>query len=116
MTPRHTASVLLTAVLTVVAISAGAQGWVVSRANCINNESITWQIRLVGVPGSFLGIPIGVSALRRTISTHHDHLTGLPPHDVESSSTLEDTWRSDAVHWFEGRPTLVGYPAPRYAR
>lgn len=41
-------------------------GWVFSRANCVNNESITWLATFTSV-GRHL-VPKGVSALRKTES------------------------------------------------
>ncbi|HEU5366664.1 MAG TPA: hypothetical protein VFU62_14095 [Hanamia sp.] len=56
-----------------------------SRANCGNNESITWQA--------------GKNWDMRTISWHYH---GLKVHIVDTK--FETTWRSAAVHWGEARP------------
>lgn len=98
------------AVLMVLALSfsASAQrplpvGWVFSRANCINNESITWLM----APAGRRFLPKGVPALRRTASTHYDRLNDVS-HTVTTGDNLELTSRSAAIHWFEGRPTYLG--------
>jgi hypothetical protein len=57
-----------------------------SRANCGNNESISWQL--------------GKSRWLATWSEHY--LNGKLQHTA--SSSLEYTWRSAAVHWFEAKP------------
>lgn len=66
------------------------QGYIFSRANCINNESITFH---------------QTSELRRTLSKHTDTLYG-GSHTISSSSTLVDTPRSAAIHPGEGYPTI----------
>jgi hypothetical protein len=67
---------------------AGLKGLTVhSRANCINNESITWdathQWRL------------------QTTSDHRDARTNMTVHYLDTG--WQTTWRSAAVHWGEGR-------------
>ena len=87
---------------TILLISAPAwsgPGYVVSRANCNNNESFTWD------PWVF------EPHWRRTLSRHDDTATGTS-HTISSSSGLVHTWRSAAVHWGEGRPTTVSFLVP----
>lgn len=55
-----------------------------SRANCVNNESISWHL--------------GQSYLLRTKSLHFKG--GRLLHTADTG--LEATWRSAAVHWGEG--------------
>lgn len=55
-----------------------------SRANCANNESISWHL--------------GHSYLLRTKSFHYQR--GVLIHTADTG--LEATWRSAAVHWGEG--------------
>lgn len=64
-----------------------------SRASCINNESITWDARWYRT--------------YKTVS-HHEKLleNGEEEKDTEShiiETGQQDTWRSAAVHWGEGR-------------
>ncbi len=59
-----------------------------SRANCGNNESISWHA--------------GHSYLLWTSSNHWHN--GVLQHYVVSSRGFENTWRSAAVHWGEARP------------
>lgn len=54
-----------------------------SRANCLNNESITWWL------GNYIHW--------RTVSTHV-HFTGVAHH---IDTNWQTTWRSAAVHWNE---------------
>ena len=56
-----------------------------SRANCMNNESITWQA--------------GRSWDMRTISWHYH---GSDVHSIDTG--FSNTWRSAAVHWGEASP------------
>ncbi|MDE0226229.1 MAG: hypothetical protein OXP28_14015 [Gammaproteobacteria bacterium] len=89
-----------------ISISAHAQvdgtGWHFSRANCIGaNESITWK----AVPDPSIGAQIiprglwtGIRAYRRTVG-HHEHKHTGVAHTLESSSTLEWTWRAHAGHF-----------------
>ena len=110
MNVRTLTSYLIAATLTLaISTPASAQvaGWVASRANCINNESFTYKATFI-IRWPLPPIPVPQAAPRRTISTHHDRL-GAPPHSVESSSGLVNTWRSAAVHWGEGLPTVIGY-------
>ena len=82
--------------LLAMATPAGAQsGYITSRANCVNNESFTWRV--------------GGPRLRRTSSRHYDYLHG-GSHTVYSDGwpALRDTWRSAAIHAFEGWPTKIG--------
>lgn len=55
-----------------------------SRANCGNNETISWHL--------------GHSYLLRTISRHF--YKGIYQHTIDTGR--EVTWRSAAVHWGEG--------------
>ena len=81
-------------------------GWVFSRANCVNNESITW-LATVRVHPHLIVTPKGVPARRMTASTHYDRLNRVS-HTVRTGDDLELTWRSAAIHWLEGLPTYVG--------
>lgn len=74
-------------------------GYVVSRANCYNNESFTWD------PDFF------EPHWRRTLSRHDDTATGTS-HTISSGSNLVNTWRSAAVHWGEGTPRTVSFLVP----
>lgn len=56
-----------------------------SRANCVNNESITWHA--------------GHSYHLRTVGEHHN-LSRSWPCNMDTGE--EYTWRSAAVHWGEG--------------
>lgn len=66
-----------------------------SRANCVNNESITWHA--------------GYSYNLYTISQHYHN--GFLDHTVTAG--WEWTWRSAAVHWNEAWPgnswQVIGY-------
>ena len=57
-----------------------------SRANCANNESITWHF--------------GHSYRLLTYSAHIDRMGYM--HEVKAA--WANTWRSAAVHWFEAKP------------
>ena len=76
------------------------QGWIVSRANCVNNESITWHT---------------TSELRRTASRHWDRLVA-ESHVVLSSSSFVDERHSGAIHVGEGVPTLLIHHVPIFSR
>lgn len=62
-----------------------------SRANCMNNESISWQA--------------GHSMVLRTLSEHvsfdKEDFHVKDSHVIDTG--WEHTWRSAAVHWGEGR-------------
>lgn len=66
-----------------------------SRANCVNNESISWEYRVYRELGTV---------------THHYH-DGIFIHGY--STGWENTWRSAAAHWGEALPgsgwRVVGY-------
>ena len=66
-----------------------------SRANCINNESISWEY--------------GVYRNLGTVSQHFQN--GVFIHQISSGWAY--TWRSAAVHWTEGAFTflwqVIGY-------
>lgn len=64
-----------------------------SRANCVNNESISWQR--------------DYSFTLKTVSEHY--FNNELQHMLDTG--WEYTWRSAAVHWGEGRGgwTVVGY-------
>jgi hypothetical protein len=66
-----------------------------SRANCINNESITWDWTTYRMSG--------------TVSQHYRN--GVWIHGINTG--WEYTWRSAAVHWGEAKPgsgwTVIGY-------
>ncbi len=71
-------------------LSAQVQAGVValtihSRANCGNNESISWDMRWY-----------------RQYATVSDHFIGGGVHEIKTG--WQDTWRSAAVHWSEARP------------
>ncbi len=57
-----------------------------SRANCVNNESISWQANNTMV--------------LRTLSGHAN-ASQIITHVIDTG--WENTWRSAAVHWGEGR-------------
>ncbi len=60
-----------------------------SRANCINNESVTWDMRW--------------NRTYATMSLHFKNIKNqIPTHDIFTG--LEETWRSAAVHWNEALP------------
>lgn len=64
---------------------AGINGLTIhSRANCVNNESITWDLT--------------ENWQLATISTHYKD--GIIQHSVPTG--WQNTWRSAAVHWGEG--------------
>lgn len=71
--------------------SAGFNGltWA-SRANCVNNESISWHY--------------GKNYLLATTSHHYTNWSTLQ-HIVDTG--WQYTWRSAAVHWGEGVPPTV---------
>ena len=77
-------------------------GRIASRANCINNESITWNWE---TPDDLL------PPLRQTVSKHIDNLYD-DTHIV--STPWERDWHSFAGHAGEGLPTtiLVPYQMP----
>jgi len=58
-----------------------------SRANCVNNESITWWL--------------GHSYNWRVVSIHN--YKGNPQHNIDTGYAV--TWRQAAVHWGEASPT-----------
>lgn len=58
-----------------------------SRANCGNNETISWHL--------------GHRYMLWTASDHLDKRTGVNIHTVVAN--WDKTWRSAAVHWGEGR-------------
>jgi hypothetical protein len=64
-----------------------------SRANCYNNESISWDATTYRVLG--------------TVSNHYHG--NMPTHYI--SSGWQNTWRSAAVHWGEGKGGrhVIGY-------
>ncbi len=62
-----------------------------SRANCFNNESISWWA--------------GHSYKLNTVSYHY--YAGRLAHVIQSGWTM--TWRSAAVHWREGLGTSAWY-------
>lgn len=75
---------------------AGVNGITVhSRANCINNESITWHL--------------GYSYNWRTVSFHNFDYNnpGKGAHMIDTG--LQNTWRSAAVHWGEAMPGGIWY-------
>ena len=76
--------------------SAGINATTVhSRANCINNESITWYL--------------GHSFIWRVVSIHQQGAEG-PYHVMDTGYT--NTWRQAAVHWGEstgGNYIVWGY-------
>lgn len=72
---------------TLVTAHAGVKKLTIhSRANCGNNESITWHL--------------GHAYDLWTASNHIDARTGTTIHAVVAN--WEHTWRSAAVHWGEG--------------
>jgi len=76
--------------------NAGFNGFTMhSRANCGNNESISWDARNYYTLG--------------TVS--HHYYKGQFNHGI--STGWEYTWRSAAVHWFEANPgsgwRVIGY-------
>lgn len=81
--------------LLLMAMSCGANSGINgltihSRANCVNNESITWDARWYRI--------------YRTVSSHQtfDGKQYKVKHVVDT--LWEDTWRSAAVHWGEANP------------
>ena len=69
-----------------------------SRANCSNNESITWQYPVVNA-----------NRWWRVISTHRRSAIGWGSEEVHSvDSGWGLTWRSAAVHWGEGASGMYG--------
>lgn len=83
-------TVLLVSLLQVNSATAGVYDLTIhSRANCVNNESITWHL--------------GHEYTLWIFATHYvnkgeDPYTGQ---HVVSSGHIEKTWRSAAVHWNE---------------
>lgn len=87
--PKIIKSALLSAILMPLTVHAGIAGltWH-SRANCVNNESITWEL--------------GKEAFYMTISSHR--LSKFPYTYHQEMTNMEETWRSAAVHWGEANP------------
>ena len=105
---RGLALVALTMSFSLSAQNRVPVGWVVSQANCINNESFTWSatVRVINFHGPIF-YPKGIPALRMTVSTHYDRLNDVS-HTIRTGNNLEFTWRSAAIDWLAGLPTYIG--------
>ena len=91
---------------------ANDRGWYFSRANCLGvNESFVWKGSPFSYPARMI-VPLPLPGLvkipgwRRATGWHyHKYNPGLN-HYVESSPTLQYTWRAHAGHF----PTLEAFP------
>ncbi len=61
-----------------------------SRANCINNESVSWD---------------ATRSWPLLVVSEHDVTGTLDWHEIRTGAELTETWRSAAVHWGEGAAT-----------
>ena len=66
--------------------------WTVSRANCINNESITQSL---------------LDRRKRRVESLHMDTYEETDHTIESSPGYELGIRAAAIHWGEGRPRTI---------
>lgn len=92
------------------------RGWYFSRANCLGvNDSFVWKASLSTAFPDRMIIPLPIPGLvklpnwRRATGWHYYKYDSRRNHFIESSPTLEYTWRAHAGHF----PTLESYPQVR---
>ena len=88
---------------------AGEIGWVVSRANCINNESFTWRvITPPEIIQSIMDLDLDANVFKYAWrATYAEHLDRYWDSDHQRIASKEYTWRSVAWDKLEGLPIQI---------